>query len=150
MKLWIKFLLITLVIGIPAFILGSIIWVPSPDIKPTPQQIPFFIFLSLVESLFLGFGIAFIIFGWPLVKKVSSQSKNLTTAAFFALSWLLVSWWPHDNSHIHNGMNAQGLLYIDYIFHFTLIISTLILSYYFFNLLKRVAAKPAKINRKEA
>lgn len=130
MKTWIKILLIALVIGIPAFILGPIIWTPSPDIKPTPVQLPFFMFLSLIEALLFGFGIAVIIYGWKFVKKAPAQSKGKVIAAYASLSWLLVSWWPHDNSHIHNGMNAQGLLYIDYIFHVTLIIASLVLVYY--------------------
>ena len=33
MKLWVKFLLITFILGIPAFILGPKIWTPSPDIQ---------------------------------------------------------------------------------------------------------------------
>lgn len=139
MKTWIKILLITLVIGIPAFILGPKIWTPHPDIKPTPIQLPFFIFLSLVEALLFGFGIAVIIYGWPLVKKVPSNMKNKTVAAFVALSWLLVSWWPHDNAHIHNGLETQGLLYIDYIFHGSLIIASLVLVYYFFYAFKQTA-----------
>ena len=136
MKTWLKFLLITLIIGIPAFALGPIIWTPSPDIKPTASQIPFFIFLSAIEALLFGFGIAVIIYGWKLVKKVPLPSKNRTLAAFVSLEWLLVSWWPHDNLHIHNGMNAQGLLYIDYIFHVTIIITSLILVHYFFYAIK--------------
>ena len=134
MKTWLKVLLITLVFGIPAFILGPVIWTPSPDIKPTPAQLPFFIFLSLIESLLFGLGISVIFYGWKLVQKVPQQIKNKTVAAFISLSWLLVSWWPHDNSHIHNGMNAQGLLYIDYIFHVTLIAASLVLVYYLYTL----------------
>ena len=145
MKLWVKFLLITLVLGIPALILGPIIWTPSPDAKPTTQQLPFFIFLSFVEALLFGFGIAFIIYGWQWVKKVSSQSRNMTITAFISLAWLLVSWWPHDSLHIHNAMNMQGLLYIDYGFHLTLIIASLILVYYFFAVVK--GAAKTKINK---
>ena len=144
MKIWLKVLLITLVFGIPAFILGPILWVPSPDMKPTPMQLPFFMLLSAIEAAIFGFGIAFIIFGWPLVKK-ASKSKSISAAAFVSLSWLLVSWWPHDNSHIHNGMNAQGLLYIDYLFHVTIIIASLILAYYFIRVLnENQAAKQSK------
>ena len=138
MKTWIKVLLITIIIGIPAFILGPKLWTPSPDIKPTSAQLPFFIFLSAIEAALFGLGISFIFFGWPLVKKIS-KSKNLSVAAFVSLSWLLVSWWPHDNSHIHNGMNAQGLLYIDYVFHVTIIIASLILTYYFVYSIKNKA-----------
>ncbi len=55
---------------------------------------------------------------------------------FIALPWMLVSWWPHDNLHVHNGMNLQGLLYIEYGFHLTLIIASLILTYGFLTSLK--------------
>ena len=89
MKAWIKFLLITLIIGILMFILGPIIWTPSPDIKPTPDQLPFFMFLSLVEALLFGFGIVVIIYGWKFVKKAPAQAKSKTVAAYVSLSWLL-------------------------------------------------------------
>lgn len=136
MKTWVKILLITLIIGIPAFVLGPIIWPPSPDIKPTSTELPFFIFLSIIEALLFGFGIAFIVYGWKYIKKISSQSRNVAIAAFVSLAWLLVSWWPHDNSHIHNGMDPLGLLYIEYIFHLTLIIASLILVYFAYLFMK--------------
>lgn len=145
MKLWVKFLLITFILGIPAFVLGPMIWTPSQDAKPTSGQLPFFIFLSLVEALLFGFGVAFIICSWSLVKKDSNQSKNITTAAFISLAWLLVSWWPHDNLHRHNAMHMQGILYIEYGFHMTSIVAAIILSYYFFNLLKDNAQKAESI-----
>ena len=147
MKTWLKFLIISLIIGIPAFLLGPKIWPPHPDVKPTPQQLPFFIFLSAIESLFFGFGIAFIIYGLPLLKKVSPKAKNLAVAAFIAISWLLVSWWPHDNAHINNGLEPAGLLVIDYVFHLTLIISALVLSYYFFFVAKELQSKTVKQKR---
>lgn len=56
--------------------------------------------------------------------------------AYLSLSWLLISWWPHDNLHLHNGMNLQGLLYIEYGFHLTLIIASLILARAFVQTLK--------------
>ena len=136
MKTWIKVLIITILIGAPALPLGRIIWTPSPDANPTAAQKPFFIFLSVVEALLLGLGVAFIIFGWKLVKNSSQQKRALTLWAYVSLAWLLVSWWPHDNLHIHNAMNMQGLLYIEYGFHMTLVIASLILTYYFIDALK--------------
>ena len=138
MKTWINATIITLLIGIPAFFLGPIIWTPHPNVKPTPTQIPFFMFLSFVESLLLGAGIAFIFFAWPKLKEAQQQSKNMNISAFVALSWLLVSWWPHDNWHIHNGLDLEGLLLIDYIFHLSLIIASLVLVHYFMSELKFV------------
>lgn len=132
MKTWIKVLIITFVIGLSAFVAGPLIWTPSPDASPTDFQKPFFMFLGLIEALMFGIGISFLVFGWKLVKNATQQAKKRTIAMYFSLAWLLVSWWPHDNLHIHNAMNMQGLLYIDYGFHFTLIIASSILAYYFF------------------
>ena len=136
MKQWIKMLLITLVVGIPAFILGPVIWPPSPDLMPTPQQLPYFMFISAIEALLFGFGIAFIFYAWPFVKKASGAAKGRTVAMFIALSWLLLSWWPHDNFHIHNGMDMQGLLYIEYGFHLTLVIASLLVADFIYKTLK--------------
>ncbi|HLC56024.1 MAG TPA: DUF1059 domain-containing protein [Candidatus Nanoarchaeia archaeon] len=128
MKTWVKFFIITLILGIPALILGPIIWAPSPDIHVTSSQFPFFAFIALVEALLFGFGVAFLIYILPIVKKKSDKS---TWWAFISLVWLLVSWWPHDNSHIHNGFDPAGLLIIDLTFHLTIILASLILTFYF-------------------
>ena len=136
MKTWAKVLLITLIFGIPAFLLGPILWTPHPDIHPSQFQLPFFIFLSVIEALVFGLGIAFIFYGWPLVKNASPQMKGRATAFYLATSWLLVSWWPHDNLHVHNGLNLAGLLMIDYGFHVTLIIASLALAYNLFLVFK--------------
>ncbi len=49
-----KVAIITLLFGIPAFLLGRVIWPPDPmGPTPTSAQLPFFMAISLVESLFL-------------------------------------------------------------------------------------------------
>ncbi|HEV8224498.1 MAG TPA: hypothetical protein VGP74_04510, partial [Rubrobacteraceae bacterium] len=50
--------------------------------------------------------------------------------------WFLVSWWPHDNLHIHNGEDLQGLLYIEYGFHVTLMLAGIVLAYSLLTMLK--------------
>ncbi len=134
-----KLLIITLLVGIPAFLLGPVIWPPSPDIRPTQDQMPYLIALSGIEALVFGFGMAFIFFGWPPVKKIANGSSKAARAMYVSLAWLLVSWWPHDNLHIHNALNINGLIVIDWSFHFTLIAAGLVLSYSFFTLFKPVA-----------
>ena len=134
-KLWVQFFLITITLGIAAFILGHIIWPNSLSINFTPNQMHWLNALSLVESLLFGFGVAFFFLGWPLVNK-ASKSKNLTRAAFISFSWILVSWWPHDMAHLHNYFEPQGFLNIEYGFHLTVIIAALILAYYFLNSIK--------------
>ena len=127
MKLWVKVLLVTLLFGIPAFLTGRSIWPPDPMMSPTSAQLPFFIFLSILESLLFGLGISFIVFGWKRFVQGALDVK----LAFIAVAWLLVSWWPHDNLHAHNGLNMQGLLYIEYGFHLTLMIAGVVLAYFF-------------------
>ncbi len=131
-----KVVLITLLVGIPAFFLGHLLWSPSPMMTPSATQLPFFMLLSVIEALVFGLGIAFIIFGWPFV---STNIKNNRQAflVFLAVSWMLVSWWFHDNLHAHNGADLQGLLYIEYAFHLTLILASLILASTTFRLLKQ-------------
>lgn len=114
-----KVILLTLIIAIPAFLLGRVIWPdPAGAMPPTAGQLPFFMVLSVFDALTFGLGISFIVFGWPWAKK--------SKAEFIALAWLIVSWWPHDNWHRYNGMNLQGLLYIEYAFHVTLMIAALV------------------------
>ncbi len=124
-----KMLLITLIVGIPAFLLGPVIWSPSPEIHPTQAQLPYLIALSAFEALIFGFGIAFIFYGFPLVRRISQLEKKAAVAMYVALAWILVSWWPHDNMHIHNAMNIDGLIIIEYVFHFTLMAAGLVLTY---------------------
>ncbi len=124
----IKFTIVTLLFGIPAFLLGRVIW-PDPTgvgMMPTSHQLPFFIFLSVLESLVFGFGVAFIFFGWKRANATTPPERSLTMAAFYSVSWMLISWWPHDNLHRHIGYNLSALLKIEYGFHFTLIIAAII------------------------
>ncbi|MEK6967358.1 MAG: hypothetical protein AABX51_01875 [Nanoarchaeota archaeon] len=119
MKLWQKYLIVTIIIGLPALALGPLIWPRSSDVNPENWQIPFFVLLAAFEAALFGFGIAFMWFNWK---------NRKPTALYAAISWLLVSWWPHDNFHINNGLNTTGLLLIDYSFHLTLIIASVVVA----------------------
>ncbi len=135
-----KIATITLAFGIPAFLLGPVIWPPSPDIRPTPEQMPYLIALSAIEALTFGFGVAFIFLGWPLVKRLARGQSGAARTMYLSLAWVLVSWWPHDNMHIHNALNINGLIVIDWTFHFTLIAAGLALAWSFFAIFKQAAA----------
>lgn len=121
-----KAIAITLIVGLAAFFVGPNIWHPASDVMPTASQIPFFIILSVIDSLSFGAGVAFIYLGRGLMK--NPQIKN-AKAVFVSLVWLIISWWPHDNFHMANGLNMQGLLYIEYGFHVTLIIAGIIVGF---------------------
>jgi hypothetical protein len=139
MKPWMKVLMVTLAFGIPAFLLGPVIWPISADFPaPTFEQVPYFILLSVFDSLFFGLGIAFVLFGWPMVRLMSKGSRLLGWALYLSIAFLLVSWWPHINLHNTTGFDLQGLLYIDYGFHIPLMISGAIVAYGFLNLFRRI------------
>lgn len=130
---WIKWMAVTLVLAIIAFLtspngpLGAF-WRPSPDFpEPTDAQLPLFIVLNATEALAFGFGMAFLIFGYPLAQTMWPAPKGLRRAAYLSLAWLLISWWPHDSLHITNGTNMSGLLAIEYGFHVTVMLAGVIL-----------------------
>lgn len=129
MKLSTKMLIVAVVFAVPALFLGHVLW-PDPlehALAPSASQLPFFIFLSVLEAAAFGVGIAFIIFGWPLLQKVTTDKRE-KTLLFLATAWFLISWWPHDNMHRHNGGDLAGLLQIEYLFHFTLIVAAMIIA----------------------
>ncbi len=131
-----KWAITTFVVAIIAFLLGPQIWThPMGSPTPTSSQIPFFILMSLIESISLGLGISFLIFGYPLAKMAvdKSPSNNLAMLLYLSIAWSLVNWWFHDGLHMSNGMDLQGLLFIEYGFHLTLIIAASIIAYCFFH-----------------
>ncbi|MBI2022094.1 hypothetical protein HYS93_04440 [Candidatus Daviesbacteria bacterium] len=127
-----KVTLITIFFAVPAFFLGEIIWPPAPEFpKPNHFELSFFLILSILEAVAFGLGYSLIFLGLPLLKKRSGYT-TLTKLAYFSVVWYLINWWPHDNMHAHNGLNPQGLLIIEYLFHSTLIIAGAILALYFY------------------
>jgi hypothetical protein len=138
MKPWIKVLLVTLVVAVPAFVLGPVLFPPAEvGIEPTAGQIPYFILLAVWDAVFLGLGVAFLLFGMPVLRKVSPDSSVRAWVMYLSVGFLTVSWWPHLNMHASNGIDFQGLLYIDYGFHVPLMISAAALIYCFISIARR-------------
>jgi hypothetical protein len=134
---WVKVLVVTVLVAILAFMLGPIIWPPAEGSpSPTAAQIPFLLFLSLVQATVLGLGVSFLAFGLPVMRRVSPESKVRTWAMYLSIAYLMISWWPHTNMHVHNGTELQGMIYIDYLFHLPSMIAALVLAYGFFSLLR--------------
>ena len=140
---WVKVLAISVLVAIPAFILGPIIWPPAEGSpSPTATQIPFLLFLNLVQATVLGLGVSFLAFGLSVMRRISPDSKVRAWAMYFSIAYLMVSWWPHINMHVHNGPdNLQGLIFIDYFFHLPSMIAALVLAYCFFSLLREKGEK---------
>ncbi len=137
LKPWVKVALVTALFAVPAMALGQVIWPPaSGGPEPTAGQFPFFLFLAVFEALTFGLGISFLLFGFVPLKRALGGSTWRTWAAYLSIGWFLVSWWPHDNMHIHNGENLQGLLYIEYGFHVTLMAAGLVLAYSLLTMLR--------------
>lgn len=146
MKPWVKVFLVTVTLAVPAMMFGSIIWPPAeggPD--PTAGQLPFFIFLAACEAIALGLGVSFLAFGYGPIRQAAGSSTLWAWLVYISIGWLLVSWWPHDNLHIHNGSDLQGLLYIEYGFHMTLMTAGVILAYSFLAMLRQGASVTPRV-----
>ena len=131
MKPWIKVLLVTLVVAVPAFVLGLVLF-PS-----TAGRIPYFVLLAAWDALFLGVGVAFLLFGMPVLRKVSPDSSVRAWVMYLSIGILTVSWWPHlSMTAASNGIDFQGLLFIDYGFRVPLTISAAALIYCFISIAK--------------
>ena len=140
---WLKFGLVTIVLAVIAFVLspnaplGSF-WPPDPHMPvPNAGQLPLFILLNVTEVVTFGIGVSFLFFGLPVMRAIAPTSMGLTRAAQVSIAWLLLNWWPHDSLHIYNGMALGGLLVIEYVFHVTLMISGVILAWFFLTLQRR-------------
>jgi hypothetical protein len=132
-----KVSLVTAAVAIPAFLLGPVLFPPSAEgPAPTAGQLPFFLFLATGDALLLGLGVSFLLFGFPVMRKVSPDSKLRAWTMYLSIGYLMVSWWPHLNMHAHNGSNLQGLLYIDYFFHLPLEIAGVALALCFISLMR--------------
>jgi hypothetical protein len=144
---WIKWLVVTLVLAVIAFLaspngpLGGF-WRPSAAFpQATDAQLPLFMLLNVAEALAFGLGVTFLIFGYPLMQTLLPASKGLTLAVHLSIAWLLISWWPHDSLHVANGLNMNGLLVIEYVFHVTLMAMGAILVYFFVALVRQHAVQ---------
>ena len=145
MKTWIKASIITVLFGVPAFVLGPVIWPPAahgPELSAA--QIPFAIAIFAIEALAFGLGISFLALGLPLVRRVSEGSRARAWAMYLSIGWLLVSWWSHDNLHMHVGEDPQGLLFLTYGFHLTLLLGGLVLALSFLSTIRQQDVAPIR------
>jgi hypothetical protein len=136
MKLWMKVSTVTLLVAVPAFIVGPVLFPPA-DVgsEPSAAQIPFFMFLGAADAILLGLGVSFLVFGFPVLRNVSADSRARAWAMYLAIGYLMVSWWPHLNLHISTPIEDwQMLLYIDFLFHLPLEIAGVVLAYCAFSI----------------
>ena len=145
MKTRTKVFIVTLVVGIPAFMLepnGPLggFWVPAAEVdEPSGVQLPLFMLLGVLDAVMFGLGASFVVFGYSLLRSVGTVSMGWTVAAYASISWILLNWWAHDGLHVHNGLDLNGLLRIDYGFHTTLMAAGLIVALYFTKVLRQAS-----------
>jgi hypothetical protein len=147
-NLW-KVVAVALVLGVVAFLASpgaplGFIWgggTESAGPSPTGTQIALLMLITAFQSLVFGLGVAFLIFGYPLVSGALPASRGLALATYFAIAWSLVGWWPHSNLHQVVGENMDGLIAIEYGFHATTMFAGLITAYFFVMVMRQSASR---------
>ena len=120
-SLWMP--IVTVVVGLAAFLVGPKLWPVAPGVPMPPANLlPGYIALSAIEALAFGFAVAFALFGWPAVRGLSLGAPWLNKWLFVTLVWFTGNWWMHDSLHMHNGMDMHGLILIEVGFHITMLI----------------------------
>jgi hypothetical protein len=133
----VKVAVLTIAVAIPAFLVGPVLFPPADvGVEPTALQLPLFLFLAVGDALLLGLGVSFLVFGLPVIRKVSPDSRLRAWAMYLSIGYLMVSWWPHLNMHASNGVDLGGLLLIDYLFHFPLEVAGVVLAYCSYSLFR--------------
>lgn len=148
----VAWLIVTLVLGALAFLaspnapLGGF-WGPpaaSPGPGPSDAQRILFILIGAFQSLVFGWGIGFLIFGFPLAKAMAPANEGLARDAHLAIAWSLINWWPHSNFHQTLGARSiSGLLAIESGFHVTTMVAGLTMAYFFLTIMGQ-RAMPAR------
>jgi len=116
--------------------LGGFWGAETSDTEPAGAALAGLISASIVESIAFGVGLAWIAFGWPLVK----DAGRLGLATYIAVAWGLVSWAPHTAFHQSLGEgNWGGLAAVEWGFHVTLVIGAFIMATFVWRVLRRSA-----------
>jgi hypothetical protein len=128
-----KFIAIALITGIPALLLTPILFPVNPGIPmPDASLLPHFLVIGAVESLFFGFGVAFLVLGLPVMRRLAADTGVPALPAYLAIGFLTASWWPHLGFHRVFGFDLVGVLVVDYAFHIPYIVSAVIVAWFFF------------------
>ena len=124
-----------LIVALPLFLLARIIW---PFHQGTPDDIQnFFNIITGLESLFTGVGVAFVITVLSDHKAKIKNWKIYDWLAFISVAWILISGYPHDNSHIAAEAHVAELINIEIFFHGTLAVAALVVMHDFVRKMRR-------------
>lgn len=124
--------------------LGQFIW-PAADVgmaEPNAIQGVLFLLYTVIAATVFGLGVAFLMRGRPLLRRAAPAGARVW-GPYLAISWLLVSWVPHDNLHMFFGFNVWGLLFLEYVFHMSIMAAGLVLAGFYLRVLQNRAGSPA-------
>jgi hypothetical protein len=130
MQGWVRWLVLTLLVGAVAFLLTPLLPVPATAPQPPAAIFPFFVVLAFVESMSFGLGVAFLIFGRPLLT-ATGVSQRLATAAYLSIAFLLANWWPHDYVHRVTNGDWNRIVLVEYGFHLPLILAGAVVAWFY-------------------
>ena len=123
MRRWVV-ALVTVAVGLPAFLLGRVIWPDTPNsIVVPPDLVPFFALPSLLEALAFGGGVAFLLAARPTRRRARSK---LAIAAYASTAWLLMAAWPHGNLHRSLGFDLASIAKIEWAIHLTALLAAIV------------------------
>jgi hypothetical protein len=92
-------------------------WRPQTlDPEPSGAVLAGLMGSGLVEAIGFGAAVAMLALGRPLFTRLASTPGKATTA-WLAAAWLLGSWWPHSALHMHVGLDASALVFLEVVFH---------------------------------
>ncbi|MEM7338074.1 MAG: hypothetical protein AAF467_05470 [Actinomycetota bacterium] len=114
--------------------LGGFWGMESGETDPAGGALAALIGAAIVEWIAFGIGLAWLAFGWPVVRRTDVP---LALPAWAAIGWGLVSWAPHTSFHqsVAEG-NYGGLAAVEWAFHVTLVIGACIVAAFTWQVLR--------------
>ena len=121
-----KMLLLIIPVAVVAAAVFSVIPLAFPPVgcgiastcpPPSPSTFPHLMFLDFWDALAAGVGVAFLVYGAVNYSKWPQAIRGPLLLIFFIALWFTLLNWIHDGWHKVNGMNLNGLIAIEYVFH---------------------------------
>lgn len=145
MSLRVKVILVALTVAAASFPLTFVVWGPMrPTTSTTAQVLRYG--LVAAECLAMGSGVAFLIFGYPAIRRRLLWPK-LAAAAYVGIAFYLINWWTHD--HLHGVAATLGFtsfiwmtIALEYVFHVSMMFFAAVLAVFF---LKVLLAEPVAV-----
>ena len=122
------FVVLTLLVAVPAFFLARVIWPFSET--PPPDLTLFLTIVTALECIMLGLGVSFIVFVIDRHRTRKKKFDVLDWATFISIAWILISGYPHDNNHLSVSIDLHDLVPIEILFYGTLAIAAVVVAVY--------------------